>query len=142
LKWSSAGSAWACGVDNNTTYSGADFALSNQTCSPGWFVTAINGNGFLNCASTPLPNVVVHRHGEAIPPASTVQFDVPCAQDERAISASYDGASEAQPVLAIIPLVDGTPAGDGDTPNGFRFIVKNLLDQAVQGFAGYVICAR
>jgi hypothetical protein len=86
-------------------------------------------------------NVVVHRDGQVIPPATTVQFDLSCAQGERAISASYDGAGDAQPVLGIIPLVGSAPADEGDTPNGFRFIVRNLLDQAVQGFVGYSICA-
>jgi hypothetical protein len=41
--------AWTCG--NQQTYSGSDFALSNQSCSSGQFVTGINSTGHTNCAN-------------------------------------------------------------------------------------------
>jgi hypothetical protein len=41
--------AWTCG--NQQTYSGSDFALSNQGCSSGQFVTGINSTGHTNCAN-------------------------------------------------------------------------------------------
>jgi hypothetical protein len=40
---------WTCG--NQQTYSGTDFALSNQSCGTGQFVTGINSTGQTNCAN-------------------------------------------------------------------------------------------
>jgi hypothetical protein len=50
-KWN--GSAWVCGSDANTTYDGTDFATSGQSCPAGRFVTGIDANGALTCASPP-----------------------------------------------------------------------------------------
>jgi hypothetical protein len=55
LKWNNASSSWACGTDNNTTYSGSDFALSNQNCANGLFDTGIDTSGHLTCAAPPSP---------------------------------------------------------------------------------------
>lgn len=52
-KWN--GSGWNCGSDNDTTYSGGDFALSNQNCSSGQFDTGIDSTGRLSCAAPPSP---------------------------------------------------------------------------------------
>jgi hypothetical protein len=48
-KWISG--AWACAPDNDTTYSGADFALSNQSCADGTFVNAIDSKGKIQCSA-------------------------------------------------------------------------------------------
>ncbi|MFK7958864.1 MAG: hypothetical protein AB8B96_22430 [Lysobacterales bacterium] len=40
-----------CQVDSGTTYTGADFALSNQNCGVGQVVTAINASGNVVCAN-------------------------------------------------------------------------------------------
>ncbi|NKI35775.1 hypothetical protein HFP89_11440 [Wenzhouxiangella sp. XN79A] len=42
----------ACELDSDTTYSGADFALSNQQCPAGQFVTEIDSDGNAVCGST------------------------------------------------------------------------------------------
>jgi hypothetical protein len=42
--------AWVCGADDNATYSGADFALSNQSCSAGQVVTGVSPAGQVTCA--------------------------------------------------------------------------------------------
>jgi hypothetical protein len=44
-------SAWSCGTDQNTTYSGANFATSGQSCADGEFATAIDAAGALTCAT-------------------------------------------------------------------------------------------
>lgn len=51
LKWN--GSSWSCGSDSNTTYSGSDFALSNQNCASGQFDTGVDTSGHLSCAAPP-----------------------------------------------------------------------------------------
>lgn len=48
-KWDATASGWACGTDNDTTYDGGDFALSNQSCPTGHLVQGINHLGGLNC---------------------------------------------------------------------------------------------
>jgi hypothetical protein len=48
-KWLSG--AWACAADENTTYNGGDFALSNQACASGKFVDAIDASGHIKCSS-------------------------------------------------------------------------------------------
>jgi hypothetical protein len=40
--------SWTCTSQNS--YSGSDFALSNQSCASGKFVTGINGSGHTQCA--------------------------------------------------------------------------------------------
>ena len=40
---------WECAQDENTTYSGQDFALSGQGCSSGFVVSAIDGTGAVTC---------------------------------------------------------------------------------------------
>lgn len=44
---------WSCRADADTTYSGADFATSNQSCAPDQFVTGVGGSGALACAPAP-----------------------------------------------------------------------------------------
>jgi hypothetical protein len=67
LKWS--GTSWSCGSDNNSTYSGSDFALSNQNCTSGQFDTGINANGNLTCAAPPTPpstDAYIASHNDAV----------------------------------------------------------------------------
>lgn len=42
--------AWECATDEDTTYSGADFATSSQSCPRGEVTTGIGSTGGLNCA--------------------------------------------------------------------------------------------
>ncbi|HPI96397.1 MAG TPA: hypothetical protein PLX38_09275 [Gammaproteobacteria bacterium] len=42
--------------DDDTTYDGTDFALSNQSCSVGQVVSAIAANGSINCVNMPVSN--------------------------------------------------------------------------------------
>jgi hypothetical protein len=42
---------FADGVDNDTTYSGSDFAVSNQSCGAGEFIYGLNALGGLLCQS-------------------------------------------------------------------------------------------
>ena len=49
--WNAQTLAWACANDQNTTYSGADFALSGHDCPAGQFVSGINASGGLKCAA-------------------------------------------------------------------------------------------
>lgn len=53
-KWN--GSGWACGNDANTTYSGNDFALSNQSCTSGEFAAGVTTTGTLSCAAPVAPS--------------------------------------------------------------------------------------
>jgi hypothetical protein len=53
LKWN--GASWSCASDNNTTYSGSDFALSNQNCTSGQFDTGVDTSGHVTCAAPPTP---------------------------------------------------------------------------------------
>jgi hypothetical protein len=48
------GTTWGCGTDQNTTYSGADFATSGQDCPAHQFATGIDANGALKCAKPSL----------------------------------------------------------------------------------------
>ena len=48
-KWS--GAAWLCANDSNNTYSGNDFALSNQSCPTGQVANAIGSTGTLGCVA-------------------------------------------------------------------------------------------
>ena len=50
-KWDEGQSAWVCAedIDTQNTYSGADFALSNQSCGPGFFTLGVEANGSLIC---------------------------------------------------------------------------------------------
>jgi hypothetical protein len=50
------GGTWECANDQNTTYSGADFATSGQDCPSGQFVTGIDADGNLKCAQFTLPS--------------------------------------------------------------------------------------
>ena len=49
MKWE--GAAWECAVDSDTTYSGANFALSSQACGLGQVVTGISSTGTPICAT-------------------------------------------------------------------------------------------
>lgn len=49
-KWLSG--AWTCAPDEDTTYDGKDFAVSNQTCASGKFVDAIDTNGHIHCTAS------------------------------------------------------------------------------------------
>ena len=40
---------WACAADDNSTYSGADFALSNQVCGAGQLAKGFGADGLLVC---------------------------------------------------------------------------------------------
>lgn len=44
-------SGFADGIDNDTTYSGANFATSNQNCAGSQFAKGISATGGLNCAT-------------------------------------------------------------------------------------------
>ena len=56
-KWN--GSAWNCAADDNTSYSGTDFATSGQSCPSGKFATGIDANGALVCDSPTAPSLSV-----------------------------------------------------------------------------------
>jgi hypothetical protein len=45
LQWNAVAGVWECG-----TFTGTDFAVSNQSCSVGDFVTGIDASGALTCA--------------------------------------------------------------------------------------------
>ncbi len=45
------GSDWLCGIDQDTTYSGADFALSGQGCASGQLVSGIDASGNIACVT-------------------------------------------------------------------------------------------
>jgi hypothetical protein len=62
LKWN--GTSWSCGSDNNSTYSGSDFALSNQNCTSGQFDTGVDATGHLSCAAPPLADTYFASNGE------------------------------------------------------------------------------
>lgn len=65
-----AGAGWACADDVDTTYSGADFALSNQPSCASGFVTGIDATGHLTCgADTEPPNPTL---GQSCPAGSVV----------------------------------------------------------------------
>ena len=49
-KWLSG--AWTCAPDEDTTYSGKDFALSAQACASGKFVDAIDATGHVHCSAS------------------------------------------------------------------------------------------
>ncbi len=49
IEWSDSSGTWLCGTDNDTTYTGADFALSNQSCGAGQVVGGINSDGTAIC---------------------------------------------------------------------------------------------
>ena len=51
-KWNA---IWRCGNDVNGTYTGANFALSNQTCAPGQAVNGIDGAGAVTCSQRVYP---------------------------------------------------------------------------------------
>ena len=53
-------SGYACGTP--TTYSGADFALSNQSCSAGQMVTAVSATGAIQCTTAPSGTVYGFAH--------------------------------------------------------------------------------
>lgn len=46
-KWQASG--WVCATDEDTTYSGGDFATSAQSCPSGQFATGIDNTGALVC---------------------------------------------------------------------------------------------
>lgn len=48
-KWS--GTSWDCAADKDTTFSGTDFATSNQSCTAGKVVTGVDPNGAVTCAT-------------------------------------------------------------------------------------------
>jgi len=52
LKWNSGTSLWECAVDidTDTTFSGADFAVSNQACPGGQKATGVDASGSVTCA--------------------------------------------------------------------------------------------
>lgn len=49
-KLSGVPAGFADGVDDDTTYSGSDFATSSQNCQPGEYVTGIDASGGLVCS--------------------------------------------------------------------------------------------
>jgi len=51
-KWDEDSAAWNCADDINTqnTYDGTTFALSNQSCQPGYYALGFNPDGSLLCA--------------------------------------------------------------------------------------------
>ena len=54
------GGTWVCAADTDTdtTYTGADFATSNQACPAGQYASAITGTGALTCSAVPAGNDV------------------------------------------------------------------------------------
>jgi hypothetical protein len=48
---------WACGSDNDTTYTGANFATSNQSCATGAFANGISAAGSLQCTTPGTPSL-------------------------------------------------------------------------------------
>src|SRR5215212_2178134 len=63
-------SGWGCGNDNNTTYSGANFATSGQNCSSDQFANGISSTGSLQCAAPPVPATPSLQSSEVRFPAS------------------------------------------------------------------------
>ena len=51
-KWDEENAEWVCAEDmfNNITYTGADFALSDQNCPPGYYVMGLDPMGMVMCA--------------------------------------------------------------------------------------------
>ena len=45
------GSLWACAADDDANYDGANFAISDQNCDPGFVVAGITADGLLICAA-------------------------------------------------------------------------------------------
>jgi len=45
------GSTWICAVDIDTTFSGTDFATSNQACPGGQKATGVDASGIVTCAA-------------------------------------------------------------------------------------------
>ena len=103
--WDATNSDWTCANDQNTTYSGADFALSNQDCPSGQFATGIDASGHVKCADGFFPSV-------------RWSFDIP-ANFRPGIDGSYPAesattipaGSQIQSVSVDITAIDNVPAG-------------------------------
>jgi len=48
-KWDASSGQWVCAADDNTTFSGADFTLSDQSCGSGAFADGVDTSGKLTC---------------------------------------------------------------------------------------------
>ena len=54
-KWRTASVGWRCAADLNTTHSGSDFALSNQSCPKNQAIQGVGVAGTVNCSQTIYP---------------------------------------------------------------------------------------
>ena len=54
-KWSAATSTWKCAKDNHTSYTGANFALSGQSCPTPQDAQGIDATGHLTCGQSAYP---------------------------------------------------------------------------------------
>ena len=106
---------WTCALDNDTTYGGADFAVSDQKCSFGQFANVINENGGLDCA-TPRSNPKVE--------AEATSKQVPAVDDEPGL-----------PVMIRIRL----PFGYWHVSS--EIVIRNETNFALQDNSREVACA-
>ncbi len=83
------GSAWTCGFDNNTTYSGNDFARSGQSCPTGQFATGIDANGSLMCAAI-LDSDIIQGGGNHSTLRVIMALATPPVADEKRLSPFAD----------------------------------------------------
>ena len=106
IKRNLAGTGWVCApdidtdTDTDTTYSGVDFALSNQNCGPGLAAVGINAGGTLACApdaNTEYSGEDFALSGQACGPGEHVTAlggdgAISCGTDK---NTEYDGADFA-----------------------------------------------
>jgi hypothetical protein len=88
-KWN--GSAWACGSDDNTTYNGTNFATSGQSCPSGKFVTGIDANGALTCATPPSQSLDVRKVDASapVPFAQGAVAEAACPTDYKLVGGGW-----------------------------------------------------
>lgn len=103
--------AVTCVADANTTYTGADFATSNQSCAAGKLVTGVSNTGTVTCAapSVPFPNTYFRSKDFTVDALSSKTERVNCDAGDRVLTwafarkASLDGQRLAEVVVHMQP---------------------------------------
>lgn len=137
---SNGSNVWACADDADTTYSGADFATSDQSCSAGTFAKGVDTSGALSCA-TPVQSGVrstvleFDQHCDAS--SCEAAGFVSCPTGQFATGGGYftgEFFSGSITVLQNRPIYSGT---EGAPARGWTLVAKNngTTGEGVQVFA-------
>ena len=108
-------------TDTNTTYSGANFATSNQSCAAGNVVTGVDASGAVTCAAdanSGFPNVYFVYKSKSVGSTSYGDIKVSCDAGDRAMGFSLDDGS-------VLNRINGVGHFHNPSESGYNLYVYN-----------------